>query len=313
VIALDVGGTKVAGAVVDARGTLLCRTQAPTNAVAGAEALMATLIAVARRLRDGYPDAGAVGVGSAGQIDHVRGTVIYADENLPGWTGMALRAHLEAALALPVEVDNDVNAMALAEATYGAAAGRRVALVVAVGTGVGGALVVDGHLFGGASGVAGEIGHIPLDDGGPRCSCGKGGCLEAYTAGPRIAAAYASAAGLERPVELPEVATRARAGDQTAQAAFVQAGERLGWALAGLVNTLNPDGIVVGGGVVTAAQDILLGALRAQLARRALGPAREAMAVLPAALGPDAGLIGAALLARTALDGCGVARSGDAT
>jgi glucokinase len=210
-------------------------------------------------------------------------------------------------------VDNDVNALALAEATYGAAAGRRVALVVAVGTGVGGALVLDGQLFRGASGVAGEIGHVPLDDGGPRCSCGKSGCLEAYTAGPRIAAAYAVAAGLELPVELPEVAARARAGERTAQAAFARAGELLGWALAGLVNTLNPDGIVLGGGVVAAAQDMLLAPLRAQLARRALGPAREAVAVLPAALGPDAGLIGAALLARMALDGRGAARPGDAT
>src|SRR5439155_14950359 len=135
VIALDVGGTKIAGAVVDARGTLLRRTQAPTNADAGAEVVMATLIAVAQRLRDDYPAVSAVGVGSAGQIDHATGTVIYADENLPGWTGMAIRARLEAALALPVAVDNDVNAMALAEATCGAAAGRRVVLVVAAGTG----------------------------------------------------------------------------------------------------------------------------------------------------------------------------------
>src|SRR5207245_11476950 len=109
-------------------------------------------------------------------------------------------------------------------------------------------------------------GHIPLEVGGPRCACGTHGCLEAYAAGPRIAAAYAGAAGLERPVELLEVVARARAGDRAAQVAFTRAGQRLGQVLAGLVNTLNPDCIVLGGGVVVAAQDILLAPLRQQMA-----------------------------------------------
>ncbi len=297
VIALDVGGTKVAGAVVDARGRLRCREQVATNAAAGPADVMATLIALAARLREACPDSGAIGVGSAGQIDHLTGCVIYANEHLPGWTGMAIGPRLQAALSLPVAVDNDVNALALAEATSGAALGRRVVIVAAVGTGIGGALVLDGQLFRGASGVAGELGHIPLMATGPRCVCGNRGCLEAYAAGPRIAAAYARATRLARPMDLPDVVTRALDGDAAARLAFAQAGERIGRALAGLVNTLNPDAIVIGGGVI-AAGELLLAPLRTALHHHALGPARSAVAVLPAALGSDAGLIGAALLAQ---------------
>jgi glucokinase len=297
VIALDVGGTKVAGAVVDARGILLRREQVATNAAAGPDALMATLIAMAARLRDAFPGSGAIGVGSAGQIDHLTGRVIYANEHLPGWTGVAIGQRLQAAVSLPTAVDNDVNAMALAEATHGAAMGRRVVIIATVGTGIGGAIVLDGHLFRGASGVAGELGHIPLTVAGPRCVCGNRGCLEVYATGARIAAAYARATRLERPMDLPSVVARALDGDTAARLAFAQAGERIGRALAGLVNTLNPDAIVIGGGVM-AAGELLLAPLRTALHRHALGPARSAVVVLPAALGNNAGLIGAALLAR---------------
>lgn len=299
VIALDVGGTKVAGGVVDARGTLLQREQVPTNAACGPEALMATLIALATRLHAAHPGVGAIGVSSAGQIDHRTGRVIYANDHLPGWTGAEIGACLRTALGLPVAVDNDVNALALAEATHGAAAGRRVVIVVAVGTGIGGAIVLDGRLFRGVSGVAGELGHISLATGGPRCACGQRGCLEVYATGPHIAAAYARAADLHCPLGLPEVVARAANGDRAARAAFAQAGHQLGRALAGLVNTLNPDAIVVGGGVM-AARELLLTPLRAALDRHALGPARQAVTVLPAALGADAGLIGAGLLAHRA-------------
>jgi len=297
VIALDIGGTKVAGAVVDRQGMLLRREQVATNAAAGPYTLMATIIALATRLRDAFPGVAAIGVGSAGQIDHLTGRVIYANQHLPGWTGMEIGRRLGAALALPVAVDNDVNAMALAEVTHGAGKGRRVVIVAAVGTGIGGAIVLDGHLFRGASGVAGELGHIPLAAAGPRCVCGNRGCLESYATGPRIAAAYARAAGLERPIALPEVVTRALNGDKAAHLAFARAGERIGRALAGLVNTLNPDAIIIGGGVM-AAGDLLLPPLRAALRRHSLGPACSAVVALPAALGTDAGLIGAALLAR---------------
>ncbi len=296
VIALDIGGTKVAGAIARADGgELMYREQTPTRAWAGPEALLATVIALARRLQAHCSEARAVGVGSAGQIDHHSGQVIYANDNLPGWTGMELGRRLGAAVGLPVYADNDVNAMALAEALRGAGAGRRVVVVVAVGTGIGGALVLDGQLFRGATGVAGELGHIPVVMRGALCVCGKRGCLEAYASGPRIAAAYTRAASLSGAVELPEVTAQARAGDPLARAALARAGRRIGWALAGLVNTLNPDMLIVGGGVAEAG-DLLLTPLRAALRAQAQGPASTAVEVRPALLGADAALLGAALL-----------------
>ena len=297
VIALDIGGTKLAAAAVDANSSVLHRRQVRTPAMAGAEAVMAAAIDLARRLRETCPDAAGVGVGSAGQIDVETGRVIYANEILPGWTGMDIRGRIEGALSLPAAVDNDANTMALAEARVGAAAGYRVVLLVAVGTGIGGGLVFDGHLFRGASSVAGSVGHVPLDGNGPLCACGRRGCLEAYAAGPRIAADYAAVVGLDGPLELLEVLSRARTGDADARLAFARAGRRIGTALAGLVNVLNPDAVVLGGGVLTAG-DLLLGPLKETLTVSALPANRAAVTILPAALSTDAGLVGAALLAR---------------
>jgi glucokinase len=297
VIALDVGGTKVAAALVEADGTLRKRRQEPTRPEAGPEALIATLIRLAVALSQEAPAVQAIGVGSAGQIDFRTGRVIYANENLPGWTGMPIAERLQATLGLPTAVDNDVHAMALGEAAYGAALGYRVVIVVAVGTGIGGAVVLDGQLFRGATGVAGELGHTPLEEDGPLCACGRRACLEVYAAGPRIAAAYARAAGLHQPLDLSEVAQRARSGDQHAREAFLQAGHHLGRGLAGLVNTLNPDALIVGGGVA-AAGPLLLVPLERTLRERAQGPAGSAVTIALASLGADAGLLGAAVLAR---------------
>lgn len=300
VIALDLGGTKIAAAVVGGDANMRHRLQTPTPVTGGGEAIMAALIDTAQQLLALCPQARAVGVGSAGQIDHESGVVVFANENLPGWTGMNIRARLEAALSLPVVVDNDVNVAALAEAKQGAAVGKQVVLMVTIGTGIGGALVLDGRLFRGATGVAGEIGHMPLTLNGPICSCGKRGCLEAYASGPRIAAAYARAAELERPIALPEVLQLAEAGNRIARRSFLRAGIRLGQALVGLVNALNPDAVVIGGGVL-AAWDLLCASVMRQLDRSALAVAAHAVTIEPAVLGNEAGVLGAAILAHDAL------------
>lgn len=297
VLALDVGGTKILAAVDEGDGVMRDVVRIATPTRGGPEAIILAMIDLARQLCGRHPSIVAVGVGSAGQIDCLTGRVIYANENLPGWTGMEIARRLRAAVGLPAYVDNDVNAFALGEATHGAGKGHRVVLAVTVGTGVGGALVLDGLLFRGATGVAGEIGHIPVTRQGPLCACGNRGCLETYAAGPHIAAAYARVAGADAGVALPEVVERANAGNRAARRAFWQAGTRLGLALAGLINTLNPDAVVVGGGVAQAGE-LLLAPLRQSLDRRLLGPARDAVVVAPAALGAEAGLIGAALLAR---------------
>lgn len=295
VIGMDVGGTKIAAAVVTPAGDILDALQEPTRAQEGPEALMARLIAMAARLRERRPEVRAIGVASAGQIDQRAGTVIYANENIPGWTGMPIAERLHAAHGLPVQVDNDVHGLALAEAHWGSGRGSRVLLVAAVGTGIGGAIVVDGRLFRGAGGSAGELGHIPVTDGGPRCGCGNQGCVEVYASGPRIAAAYAGAAGVAVP-DLQQVVTAAAGGDRHALAAFEAAGQVLGRALAGIVNVLDPDCLVVGGGVA-AAGDLLFVPFRRGLAAHLMPPVRARIAVRPAALGNGGGVLGAALLA----------------
>src|SRR6185437_13492051 len=237
--------------------------QEPTQAWEGPEALMRRLIVMAADLRDRRPDVAAIGVASAGQIDHRHGTVVYANQNLPGWTGMQIADRLSDALSLPVSVDNDVRALALAEAHWGAGTDSRVLLVAALGTGVGGAIVLDGQLFRGVGNSAGELGHIPVTASGPRCGCGNRGCLEAYAGGPRIAAAYARATGTEVR-DLRVVAGAAYNGDERALVAFAWAGRLLGRGIAGLANTLDPDRLVLGGGVAEVG-DILLVPLRESL------------------------------------------------
>jgi glucokinase len=301
IIALDAGGTKIAGCIAVEGSVIRCREQVPTPVAGGPEAVMAAMIAMALRLHAACPAAAAIGIGSAGIIDPQRGTVVYANENLPGWTGMPIRDRMQQAIPLPVAVDNDVLAMALGEARHGAAAAKKVVLVVALGTGIGGGLVVDGRLFRGATGLAGGLGHIPMNARGPRCPCGNRGCLEAYAAGPRIAQAYAKAAGRTPAPALPEVLMLARNGDAHARAVVARAGRYLGQARAGLINTLNPDATVMGGGVDAAAEDLLNAPFRRSLARHTLAPPLRSVAVLPAALGTDAGLIGAAECARSML------------
>lgn len=295
VIGIDVGGTKIAAAVVTPTGAILDAVQEPTRAQEGPEALMARLIALAARLRERHPQVRAIGLASAGQIDHRSGTVIYANENLPGWTGMPIAERMRPALGLPVYVDNDVHAAALGEAHWGAGRDSLVLLVAAVGTGIGGAIVLDGRLFRGAAGSAGELGHIPVTEGGPRCACGNLGCLEVYASGPRIAAAYGAAVGMAVE-DLRQVVAAAEGGDPRARAVFDEAGRVLGRALAGIVNVLAPDRLVVGGGVA-AVGNLLFEPLQHSINAHLLPPNRARLAVRPAALGAQAGMLGAALLA----------------
>lgn len=295
VIGLDVGGTKIAAAVITSQGIIREILRLPTRAQEGPDALIERLIDVSARLRERHPAVEAIGVASAGQIDHRLGTVVYANENLPGWTGMPIAERLRGALSLPVWVDNDVRSIALAEAHWGAGRGSRALLVAAIGTGVGGALVVDGQVFRGATNGAGEIGHIPVTAAGPLCACGNRGCLEVYAGGPRIAAAYARATG-GAPVDLQDVAAAAYRGDLAAVAAFARAGRMAGRALAGIANTLDPDMLVIGGGVAEAGE-VLFAPLRDSLMRHLLPPLKRRLAVHPSALGPNAGALGAALVA----------------
>ena len=295
VLGVDVGGTKIAAAVVAPDGAIGSLTQVETpadqgpGAIVGA-ALDATRTAVAR---SPYPVV-ACGIGTAGTVGR-GGVITHATDVLRGWTGTNLKQAFGDALGIPVVVLNDVHATSIGEGTYGAAAGFTDALVVAIGTGIGGGLLHDGVLFPGGSGSAGSIGHMPVDAASPRrCSCGKWNHLEAHAAGPAIEARYAEVTGLS--IRLPEIAARARTGEDPAASVIAEAAAILGRALGGAVNLLDPDVVVISGGVA-AIEDLLAEPIRRALAGEVLpGPGR--VEVRYTTLGTTAAILGAGMMAR---------------
>lgn len=296
VLGVDIGGTKIAGALVDARGRIAsARVILPTEGQRGAEHILDRVVEVARRVRDGSSEpAPLVGIGSAGTFD-TAGRVVSSTDSLRGWTGTDVQAELRSRLGLTVHVLNDVHAFALAESELGAARGAGSVLAVAVGTGIGGAFVDRGRLLVGATGSAGAVGHLgsPFAEG-LRCSCGKTGHIEAIAAGPAIERAHARAVGSASPLE--EVARRARRGDAEAREAFATAGTALGRSLADLGCVLDPDVIVLGGGVMNAI-DLLDAALRSEFAEAAL-PGPGGVRIVGSSFRGDGVVVGAAVHAR---------------
>ncbi|MEW2445766.1 ROK family protein [Micromonospora marina] len=293
--AVDIGGTKTAAALVRG-GTVLARVRRATPATDGAAAVLDTAAALVRSL-GGAPVA--VGVGAPGLVDPDSGRVTAATSSIRDWSDVDVVTGLRARLGLPVAVLNDVQAFTLGEAVHGAGRGLPTVLGVAVGTGVGGGVLAAGRLLTGRSGAAGHLGHVPVPQAAGRpCPCGATGHVEAVASGPATAARYAERTGATG-VALPEVVRRARSGDGDALAVIALAGEALGTALAGLTNTLDPDCVVIGGG---AAVPELLDALRPAFAAACL-PVLGAVPVVPAALGTDAQLVGAAEAALRALPG----------
>ncbi|MEU5530772.1 ROK family protein [Micromonospora chersina] len=289
VLGIDIGGTKTAAALVDRGGRVLQRREAPTPARSGPGAVLDAAARLAADLLGAA--AGPVGVGTAGTVDPATGTIRYATDSLPGWTGTPVADALAARLGRPVRVTNDVNAAALGECWAGAGRDHAHVLLVAVGTGLGGALVRNGRVEAGARGAAGEVGHLPAPGAERlRCGCGRHGHLEAIASGSGLAAAYAVETGTE--VTGRTVADRAAAGDAVARRVVDRAGAALGAALAGLVALLDPDAVLVAGG---AAGALLPAASAAYAAEVPAGWA--GVPLRPAALGADAVLVGAARLA----------------
>lgn len=303
-VGVDIGGTKLLAGLVGPDGAVLVRRRLRTPPEGGA-AVAAAVVEVVREL---WEDAGTgplpVGVGAAGLVD-LDGTVRYSP-NIPGWEDTPLRAELAAALGVDVRVDNDANTAAWAESRAGAGrdAGDSL-LMLTVGTGVGGGLVHEGELVRGRSGLAAEFGHVIVREGGPACGCGNRGCLEAMASGQAIArVAREGLARGERSVldsvadpSGKDVTRAAEDGDAFATAVLAECGFWLGVGIASLVNALDPEVVVVGGGAMQAGE-LLLGPARAACSARVLGAAHRKMPlVVPAALGDDAGMVGAALLA----------------
>jgi len=304
--AIDIGGTKIAAALVS-RGGLLGDVRAvPTEALNGGSAVLQRSIALIKSVvaGSGAPAPSVVGVATGGWIDRSTGHVAFATDLLPGWSGINLQSEFERSLGLPAVAVNDVHAMGVAEARLGAGRGRRLCLSVAVGTGIGGAITIDGQLFEGAHGMAGALGHIPFRAGGARCSCGRRGCIEAYASGPAIAAAFAECAGRNgSEVALLDVLNALNSSEEPlrecARQAVTAAGAALGQVLGGVVNTIDPDVIVLGGGAGLALGDVFHEAVRSSVADCAVRPISPSLVV--AQLGTAAGVVGAGLVALDAL------------
>lgn len=291
-VALDIGGTKTAAATVTADGAVLTRAKRPTPAAGGARAVLDTAVELAREVGADHEVVG-VGVGSAGVVDPDTGLVLSATDALPGWAGTDLRGHLATELGVPVAVVNDVHAHALGEHRRGAARGGSTVLLVAVGTGVGGALLCEGRLHSGARAAAGHVGHVPVAAAaGRRCPCGAEGHVESVASGPALVAEYTERGGVAV-TRLEEVVALV-GRDPVARSVLVDGATALGSALAGLANVVAPDVIVIGGGVAGAGVH-WWSALTEEI-EQGLVPALRGLSVVPAALGADAALLGAAHL-----------------
>jgi glucokinase len=309
VIGLDAGGTKLLAGVVDDTGAVLHRTVRTWPREATREDVLLrfqTAIAEALREVDGVT---AVGVGLPATMDLASGFVAGC-RHLP-IAGFAFRDWLAGEAGLPVHVDNDATLALLAEHRVGAARGASEALMLTIGTGIGGGLISHGRLLHGAHGAAGEPGHMSIDADGRPCpgDCPGRGCLEAYVSGPELArmgyeyAALADDYNLGRvlaakgELTAADVVQAARAGDAGAHEALDRMGEKLGVGLAGLMNLLDPEVIVIGGGLGSDAGRLLLDPAERVARARALEPAASSVRIVPAELGEDAGMLGAAMLA----------------
>jgi glucokinase len=308
-IGVDLGGTKMLVGVLDGTDVQWESREASTGQTQ--DELVELLVREIGEAREARPQAIAVGLGIPATIDHDSGVAVAA-VNLP-IADLPIRDLVADRVGLPVFVDNDANVAALAEFLYGAAKGMRDVVMLTIGTGIGGGLIIDGEVYRGSTGAGAELGHVVIQADGPPCqgNCPNHGCVESLASGTALgregkAAAESSpdsalgkllAAG--ETVDGTAVTKAALAGDPTAIAVFDLIGSRLGIACASLANIFQPDAIVVGGGVI-AAGELLLEPARAELRARALRPMNETP-ILAATLGNDAGMIGAAALARTEL------------
>ena len=339
VIAIDIGGTKIAGALVSDSGDL---TPAPVASLptpkTGGEDVAATVVEMVRMVRQAAGSAQplAVGIGSAGVIDPAGRRIVSATDAIPGWGGTELAEIVEAASGLPVFIENDVHAHARGEMWKGAGRGRASALMVAVGTGIGGAIIQGGQILRGARGLAGHVGHLPASVGQERrCSCGKTGHIEAIAAGPAMTSWYndqlAAGGGAGQAPGAPtvpgvaavpavgagevpaapaarrvpvadgrELFDRARHGDELAQQVVQTAGYATGEVIAGLVNALDPEIVIFGGGLAEAGDPYWPAVEEGY--RNQLMPALAEVPLVVAELKTGAALLGAAALAWAQLD-----------
>lgn len=313
VIGIDAGGTKLLGGVVDEGFVVHHRVRRTWRGADRSETLDIIVESV-EEVRAAAPDVVAVGFGIPALVEWETGVSRWST-HLP-LADVRFRDVMSERLGLPVVVDNDANAALLAESRFGAARAVSHAVLVALGTGIGSGLLLDGRIYRGSRGLGAEIGHMVVDLHGPDCQgeCPGRGCLEVMASGStigregRAAAAAQPESALGRRVAADQeitggiVTELAHAGDAAAVSVLAQVGRRLGYGLVGVVNVFNPELIVIGGGAI-AAGELLLGPAREVVAERALPPVREMVEIVPAEFGDESGMLGAALLAFDSLPG----------
>lgn len=289
-LGIDLGGTNIKWALVeqhtDGRWLLLDKSQVPTPDQ-GPVRVVAEMADVARLAVATWPDAATLGIGVPGLYDPMTG-VTRMLPNLQGdWNGVPVAATVAGALGLPVAMINDARAFGLAELRLGAGRGSSTMVGLTLGTGVGGVVCVGGRVHQGHDGTAGELGHQTLEPEGPPCTCGSNGCLEALVRADRIEDLCGTATA-------EEAFTRARAGDPRAKAGLAEIGRYLGIGIANLIVVMTPDKVVIGGGM-SAASDLLMDPIHAEVRRRVTTTALDEVAIVTAELGTWAGAIGAAI------------------
>lgn len=304
-IGVDIGGTKIHFAVVDRQGKIIHDRIDPTPAREGADQIMhavlsgiGSMAAFIELAADPILHCRGVGIGSAGQIDFRTGSVQFAVDTLPGWTGMQIREIVQQRYPLPVYVDNDVNVIALAEKCYGSGIGLQHFICLALGTGVGGAIVVADQIVHGSFGGAGELGHVSVDFNGPRCSCGNYGCLELYASGTgiaRVASEMAERHGWHVPwaASSRSVIQAWLAEDRHAVQVMDTVFRALSSGISGLIHIFNPQAVILGGGVAEVGERFIT-ELRERAASRTSPSMWRDVQLLPAKVGNKSGVIGAA-------------------
>lgn len=294
---IDVGGTFTKIGLLDQRGRLVAKDQIPSDGFSDKKLFAAhvkdALVRLCRAQRLRWSDIEGIGMGLPGPVDTDRGVVLSLT-NIRKWERFPLSASLGRVWGKSVFLDNDANCMALAEARLGAARGACTALCVTLGTGVGAGLIIEGRIYHGPFFLGGEIGHIPIARG-PQCACGGAGCLERYVGNSAILRRAQSLMGPKMTLE--KASALARRGDPQARRLWQETGEMIGWALSGVVNTVTPQVIVIGGGVAKAG-GVLINAIRETIRRHAMKQMKVRVRVKRALLGNDAGVIGAALLVK---------------
>jgi glucokinase len=312
ILAVDIGGTKIITAIISDNGQVVATDRCPTPADEGVQAVIGRLFtAIDGLLNLNNMEAsqlGGIGVAVAGAIDSGRGLITFSP-NLPGWRDVPLGEIVQQRYRVDAFLVNDASAAALGEHRFGAGRGISNLILLTLGTGIGGGIIINGEMYGGACGSAGEIGHMVIDVNGPECACGSRGCLEALASGTAVArdairrinhgeksSLIEMVKGEIESITAETVGTAARNGDSLAQDVLSQAANYLGVGLVNLVNIFNPEMIVLGGGM-SELGDLFIDPAKRVVAERAFPVSAQTVRIVTAQLGNEAGVYGAAVFA----------------